>query len=179
MLAGWLLQGLGYIALAMMRTYLPDYCTKVLAISTFHQGIIMAMISFSQAFTALACYKAHTWPYRPWTVVSVSLLGVIAFIIFAVSSNWLLYSLAAVLFGTFTGVMCFVATFHALVNTEKTPRYVSVNETLVGVGSVLAPLLGGFLASYGGLVPFFGCLVCLLICGSSYAAFTWKTRFLK
>ena len=180
MLAGWLLQGLGYIALAMMRTYLPDYCTKVLDISTFHQGIIMALISFSQAFTGLACYKAHTWPYRPWTVALVSLLGVIAFLIFATASHWLLYALAAVLFGSFTGVMCFVATFHALVNTEKTPRYVSVNETLVGIGSVLAPMLGGFLATHGGSqTPFYCSLACLLVCGLSYASFTWKTRFLK
>ncbi len=177
MAAGWCLQGLGYIAIAMMRTYLPDYCTGPLAMSTFHQGIVMSLISFAQAFAGLACCTARRWPYRPWTVGAVSLAGAAAFLIFAGTGDWRLYAFAAVLFGMFSGVMCFTATFHALVNSARTARYVAVNETLVGVGSVVAPMLGAFLATYCNLrAPFFCCMGCLVLCAVLYTAYTWKTR---
>ena len=180
MVAGWLLQGLGYIAVAMMRTYLPDYCTGHLAMSTFHQGIVMSLVSFAQALTGLACCTARRWPYRPWTVGAISLTGAAAFLVFASTADWRLYALAAVLLGVFSGVMCFTATFHALINTDRTAQYASVNETLVGVGSVVAPLLGGFLATRcHALAPFFCCMACLLLCAVLYAAYTWRYRNLR
>ncbi len=180
MVAGWLLQGLGYIAVAMMRTYLPDYCTQTLEMSTFHQGLVMSLVSFAQALTGLACCTARRWPYRPWTVGAISLTGAAAFVIFAATADWRLYALAAILLGVFSGVMCFTATFHALINPDKTAQYASVNETLVGVGSVVAPLLGGLLASRcHALAPFFCCMACLLLCALLYAAYTWKYRNLK
>ncbi|MBP5300816.1 MAG: MFS transporter [Victivallales bacterium] len=177
MVAGWLLQGLGYIVVAMMRTYLPDYCTRELAMGTFHQGLVMGLVSFAQAFAGLACCKARRWPYRPWTVGGVSLVAAAAFLLFACSAAWTLYAMAAILLGIFSGVMCFTATFHALVNPTKSAKYVSVNETLVGVGSVVAPLLGGFLASHCGVrSPFFACMLCLVLCALLYGCFTWRTR---
>ena len=132
MVAGWWLQGLGTIVVAMMRTYLPDYCTKELEMSTFHQGIVMSLVSFAQAFTGLACYSARRWPYRPWVIGSVSMAAAAAFLVFAFTGIWQLYALAAVMLGIFSGMMCFTATFHALVNPLKSARYVSVNELLVG-----------------------------------------------
>ena len=180
MIAGWLLQGLGYIAVAMMRTYLPDYCTGPLQMSTFHQGLVMSLVSFAQALAGLACCTARRWPYRPWTVGAISLTGAAAFLIFAGTGDWRLYAFAAVLLGIFSGVMCFTATFHALVNPVKTAQYVSVNETLVGVGSVVAPMLGAFLATHcGTLTPFFFSMGCLVLCAVLYGAFTWKYRSIR
>lgn len=180
MIAGWLLQGLGYIAVAMMRTYLPDYCTGPLAMSTFHQGLVMSLVSFAQALAGLACCTARRWPYRPWTVGAISLTGAAAFLVFAGTSDWRLYALAAVLLGIFSGVMCFTATFHALVNPVKTAQYVSVNETLVGVGSVVAPMLGAFLATHCGTrTPFFFSMGCLVLCAVLYGAYTWKYRSIR
>ncbi len=177
MAAGWWLQGLGYIAVAMMRTYLPDYCTKELAMSTFHQGIVMSLVSFAQAFAGLACYSARRWPYRPWVIGAVSVAAAGAFLVFAFTGVWQLYALAAVMLGVFSGMMCFTATFHALVNPLKSARYVAVNEMLVGIGSVGAPMLGGLLASHCSvLAPFFCCLACLLLCAAIYGRYTWRPQ---
>ena len=76
--------------------------------------------------------------------------------------------------------MCFTATFHALIDPVKTAKYASVNETLVGVGSVVAPMLGGVLATHGSaLAPFFCCMASLVLCAVLYGACTWKYRNIR
>lgn len=172
MMAGWILAGLGYIAVSMMRTYLPDFCTKVLSMSTFQQGIVVGTISVAQAFTGLLCAKARRWPYRPYVVASVSFLACAAFLLFASTTTWVAYLWAALFLGIFSGVFCFLLTFHALIHPSKTPRYVAVNETIVGATSIFAPPLGGLMAGITPHVPFYFCAILSLLCLASYSFFT-------
>ena len=153
-IAGW---GIGIFSgcvVAMMRTYLPDYCTKVLQMDTFKQGVVLAVISYVQAFAGLACWKARSWQYRPLRFGIAGLGGILAMGLFAWSSNWVVYLAGALLLGVFYGVFYFTFTFHALINPLKTARYAAGNETIVGLTSTLAPILGGFLAMQTGSVRF-------------------------
>ena len=139
---------------AMMRTYLPDYCTKVLKMDTFTQGLVLALISYAQAFAGLACLRARRWQYGSWGFGLASLGGIAAMIIFACSSSSAAYLIAAVLLGIFYGVFYFMFTFHALINPVKTARYAAGNETIVGLTATFAPISGGVLAMQTGSVCF-------------------------
>ena len=177
MLAAWIFQAIGYIVIAMMRTYLPDYCTKELAMSTTHQGIVIAMISFAQAGTGFVCQWARRWPYRAWVPASVSLLACISFTVFTLTGNWCYYAGAALFLGVFSGVFCFLATFHGLMNPTKSARYVGINEMIVGLGSMFAPLLGGALVLGGRpRLPFLFCIFALLVAAASYAIVVFRTK---
>lgn len=177
MVTAWIFQGIGYIVIAMMRTYLPDYCTKELQMSTVHQGIVIAIISFAQAGTGFVCQWARRWPYRPWIPGGVALLACLAFVVFAFTGDWRCYALGALCLGIFSGVFCFLATFHGLMNPTKSARYIAVNETIVGLGSMFAPLLGGLLASTGNpVIPFYFCIIALLVAGAAYAKGTSAVR---
>ena len=177
MVTAWIFQAIGYIVIAMMRTYLPDYCTKELQMSTVHQGIVSAIISFAQAGTGFVCQWARRWPYRPWIPGGVALLACLAFVVFAFTGNWRYYALGALCLGIFSGVFCFLATFHGLMNPTKSARYIAVNETIVGLGSMFAPLLGGVLASTGNpVIPFYFCIVALIAAAATYAKGTLRPR---
>jgi len=179
MMAGWILATLGYIAVSMMRTYLPDFCTKILSMSTFRQGIVVGTISVAQAFTGLLCAKARRWPYRPTVVAAVSFLAGAAFLLFASTTTWAAYLAAALFLGIFSGVFCFLLTFHALIHPSKTPRYVAVNETIVGATSIFAPPLGGVMAAASPHLPFYFCAILALLSLASYAYFTKKVEIPK
>ena len=152
---------------AMMRTYIPDYCTKVLKWDTYKQGMILALFSYSQAFTGRFCWKARRWPYRPWVFAAAAVCGIVAMVLFLpVPPNWHICLAGACLLGIFYGVFYFTSTFHALINPVKSARYAAGNETIVGLTSTLAPIFGGLLAmQLGPRFPFHLCIG--LIAGSA------------
>ena len=153
-LASWGMGILSGCVVAMMRTHLPDYCTKILKMDTFEQGAVLALISYAQAFAGLACWKARRWQYRP-RVLGIAALGACAAMaIFALSSSWTAYLIAALLLGSFYGIFYFTFTFHALINPVRTPRYAAGNETIVGLTSTCAPVLGGILVMQTGSAQF-------------------------
>ncbi len=177
MVAAWVLTILGYIGIMMMRTHLPDYCTKTLRMTTVEQGIVIAVISYTQGLVGLGFWKLGRRLYHPGPAVITSIGGVAALLIFALNSGWIPYLLGAVLLGCFSGMFCFLCTFHALVHPEKTPRYVSVNETIVGVTSTFAPLLGGYLSMLiNPVFPFYLCAGLTFLAMLSYLVLTWKYR---
>ena len=153
-IASWSMAIFSGCVVAMMRTHLPDYCTKVLHMDTYKQGIVLALISYAQAFAGLACWKARRWQYRPAVLGAAALGGIIAMLIFSSSGNFHAYLLAAVLLGIFYGVFYFMSTFHALINPVKTARYAGGNETIVGFTAMLAPIAGGMLAMRSGDMRF-------------------------
>ena len=157
--ATWVAGLLAGCVVAMMRTYLPDYCTKVLRMDTFRQGTVLAVISYAQAFTGLACWKARRWQYHPWVFGLAAAGGIGAMMIFAFASSWTAYLTAALLLGIFYGIFYFTYTFHALIDPVKIARNCAGNETIVGLTSTFAPLLGGVLAMQTGEArsPFWLC----------------------
>lgn len=173
----WFFQGIGYIAIAMMRTHIPDYATKTLQMSTFHQGIVMSAVSFAQAAMALACFRAHKWAHRPFIPVAISLLAACSFIFFAYSTDWRIYLACAIVLGAFSGTFCTLATYHGMITPGKSAMYLSVNETLVGVGSILAPLIGGALSTCGLIrLPFAVCGIACLACAIFYFCGTCTSK---
>ena len=159
---------------AMMRTYIPDYCTNTLHWDTYRQGIILALFSYAQAFTGLACWKARRWQYRPWMYLFACGCGAAALLLFVLVPSWPVYLAGACLLGFFYGIYYFTFTFHALINPLKSARYAAGNETIVGMTSTFAPILAGLLAMQcGAKFPFW------LGVGLALAAglfFFWKVR---
>ena len=56
----------GFLAIAVLRSYLPDFATKELHFPTSSQGIMLALVSIVQALVALCCCKAKRFPFKPW-----------------------------------------------------------------------------------------------------------------
>ncbi|MBP5181855.1 MAG: MFS transporter, partial [Lentisphaeria bacterium] len=54
---------------------------------------------------------------------------------------------AMFIYGIFSGVFAWNMVYHAIALAPKRSRYVSVNETIVGVGGIFSPLAGGLFAT--------------------------------
>lgn len=163
---GWIVAGTGFITIAMLRTQIPYRC-NLLEMSTAQQGIILAAVSYVQAFLALSFWKSRRWMYHPLPIALAACCGLAALLLFAFTQSYGVYVFAGLLYGCYSGGFCFFFAYHSLANPEKSHRYVAVNEVIVGSTSVFAPLGSGLLADAAGnsAVPFFvgACLIVLAV----------------
>ena len=143
---GWALGIGGYFSVYLLRALLP-YRGQVIGLTTTQQGIAIGMIAFMQALTALALYKSRKWMYRPFPVLVPLAGGVAGLILAATVTNFHVLLFAMFIYGIFSGVFAWNMVYHAIAPAEKRSRYVSVNETIVGVGGIFSPLAGGLFAT--------------------------------
>ena len=77
-------------------------------------------------------------------------------LLFALGKTSGVFCLSAILFGVFTGGFFFYLVFHGLAHPSKSARYVGINESVVGITSLAAPALGGFIGQVTMLsVPYY------------------------
>ncbi len=152
---GWLVAAAGFVALSINRTVFTARAVTDLHLGDGALGVIVFTIYLLQALTGLALIHSQFWMYRPLPAVAFTLPGVLGLLCLAFGHQLVLLVAGAALFGIYSGSFCFYLVFHALVRTEQAGRYVAVNETIIGVSSLLGPLLGGRLAdAYGFGQPF-------------------------
>lgn len=143
---GWALGIGGYLTVYILRSLLP-YRGQVIGLSTTQMGILIGMIAFMQAVTAFTLYKSRTWMYKPIPVLIPLAGGIAGLVIAATVSNFYVLFAAMFVYGIFSGIFAWDMIYHAIAIEEKRPKYVSVNETIVGVFGILSPLAGGLFAT--------------------------------
>ena len=146
---GWLTAGVGCLTFALIRTVFP-YKAKILNVSKEELGYIIALVSYSQGFFSLLLIKSRYWMYKIMPIILFSLCGVVGMVLFwSGTSTWVFY-LGAFIFGIYASGFYFYLVFHSLVHPEKSGKYVSLNEVVVGVTGILAPIAGGVLVDQTG-----------------------------
>lgn len=174
---GWIVAGTGFITIAMLRTQIPYRC-GLLEMSTAQQGIILAAVSYVQAFLALSLWKSRRWMYHPFPIALAALCGITALLLFAFTESYPVYVCAGLLYGCYSGAFCFFFAYHSLANPEKSHRYVAVNEVIVGSTSVFAPLAAGLLAdaAKNSAVPFYIGAALIVMAMIYQISATWRWR---
>ena len=145
-LAGWIIGGVGTIAIFVIRSLVP-YRANLLAFSRAEAGMVLAAVSFVQAFTALALIKVKTMMYKPLPVILAGALGIASLLLFGFSGSLLSFAVAAVLFGMYSGYFYFMFVYHSLISPVNSTRYVAINEIIVGVMGTVGPFAGGLLTT--------------------------------
>jgi MFS family permease len=142
---GWLAAGVGCITVAVIRSLFPVKAA-LLELSKTDQGLILAIVSFTQAFVGLAFIRSKYWMYKPLPVVLFSLSGVLGMLLFGLGTEPGTFYAAALFYGIYSGMFFFYLVFHSLVHPTKSSRYVAVNEAVVGIASIIGPIAGGVIA---------------------------------
>ncbi len=146
---GWLTAGVGCFTITLIRVIFP-YKARILSISGEELGFIMALVSYSQGFFSLFLLRSRYWMYKILPMMLFSLCGFTGMILFWCGTNvWTFYA-AAVIYGIYSSAFFFYLVFHSLVHPEKSGKYVSWNEVVVGFAGIIAPLAGGFLVDWTG-----------------------------
>lgn len=146
---GWLTAGVGCLTISLIRTLFP-YKAEILNVSKQELGYIMALVAYSQGFFSLFLVRSRYWMYKVVPIILFSLCGVIGMVLFwCGTSTWVFY-VGAFIFGIYSSAFFFYLVFHSLVHPEKSGKYVSWNEVVVGVTGIVAPMAGGFLIDQTG-----------------------------
>ena len=142
---GWLAAIGCFIAMSVLRTLFP-YQASLLDIPKVHQGGILALTCFSQAFTGLFLVNSRYWMYRTMPVAAMGICGVVGLLLFSFGSAPITFYIGALVFGLYTGTFSFYLVFHSLVHPEKSAKYLSVDETIVGITGMFSPVIAGIMA---------------------------------
>jgi MFS family permease len=146
---GWLTAGIGCLTVTLIRTIFP-YKAKILQLSNEQVGLIVALASYSQAFFSLMLIKSRYWMYKTVPMLLFSVCGIIGMVLFwCGTENWHFY-LAALIYGVYSASFFFCLVFHSLVHPEKSGKYVSWNEVVVGLTGIIAGVAGGRLVDITG-----------------------------
>ena len=163
-LLGWLVGGMGSITICQVRSMWPKLGSE-LAVPQHHVAYILALVSYVQAVTALSLCRSREWMWRRIPAVLVALCGIAALLLFAFGKTIGSFYAAAAIYGVYSGCFFFHLVYHSLAHPERSAFFVSGNEVIVGVTSLLFPLLGGWLADRFGGAPaafIFGAAVTLI-----------------
>jgi MFS family permease len=135
----------------------------VLGLSAGLQGTLFFLLSLTQAFVGLACCRSRLWMYRAGPVLASGAAGIAGCLCLGYATTLPVLALGAVLIGCYAGTFFFYLVFHALAHPSRSAQYVSVNESLVGVGGIIGPVLGGVIADRAGFGPAYATAAVVLL----------------
>ena len=175
---GWLCAGIGCLAFYMIFSLFPSTAI-IYDIPKVTQGTVIALLGGAQALTGLSLIRNRIWMYLVKPVLFFGLSGIVGLLLFGSSQRALYFCLAAVCFGIYSGSFFFYFVFHSLVHPTRSSRYVSINETVVGVCGIVGSLCGGLIAdNFGAGVPYYfmAGLVTMAVCFKAFVHYRLARR---
>ncbi len=147
---GWLIGVTGTFAVSIIRALWPKHA-DLMDVSRDHAAYVLALVSYSQAVTAILFCKSKRWMYSKSAAIWMGLVGILPLFGFAFCEGLAAFYLSAAAFGIYTGSIYFYLVFHSLDHPEKPQYFVAGNEVLVGLTCIIAPLAGGITVDCTGL----------------------------
>ena len=155
---GWLCGGVGALTFALFRGVFPSS-------GTFHHlepealGLVFFISAETQALMGLILRGSRIWMYKPLPLIAFGTFGMAGLALFAAGTTAPAFYVGAACYGVYSGTFFFYLVFHALVHPAKSGRYISINESVIGVTGIIGPLVGGKLADlHGFTVPYLACV---------------------
>jgi MFS family permease len=140
---GWIVGALGVITVCQVRAMWPKLGNE-LHISSGDIAYVLTLFNAVQAMTSLFLSRSKTWMFRRFPAVMMMLCGVIALGGFALGTTPAVFYGAAVLYGIYAGCFFFCLVCLGLLHPVRNGFFVTGNEVIVGIISMIAPLSGGF-----------------------------------
>lgn len=159
----WVFGGIGCLVVAVVRSIFPS-SGAAYDISKADQGQILFVFAAVQALVGLALIRGGRWMYRPLPILTFGIFGVAGLAVFGLARTPNLFYVGSALLGIYSGSFYFYFVFHSLVHPSKSARYVSINESVVGLVGIIGPLIAGHLADHFQLyTPYFAATAVLAV----------------
>ncbi len=142
----WLAGFAATVCLSLVRVFEP-YKFANIGLSTTAAGCLMTLLCLAQCITVSVFYFFRRWMYNPLVLLALGIMAIAGMVCYWLGTNLPVLLLGSLLTGLTMGGWYHFFTFHALVDTQRAPSYAAINETLVGIATLLSPWLGQLAAS--------------------------------
>lgn len=119
-------------------------------------SILAFAISIGTAAAFLVMGRTSAWKHRFATLVWPQVAAAVALLVLATTRSLVLMAIAFAVIGAGLGVCFFSSSYCCMADPKKKHRRASINEGMVGAGSLLGSFGFGQLAVFGVVVPFLG-----------------------
>lgn len=151
---GWIVGGIGTFGVNQLRTQLQPlgvecgYDERALAIMLFSISIVQSMTGLALSFTGTK------WQFKKLPALLTGLIGIVTLGIFGIREFAPGFYATAAIYGIYSGCFYFYFVYYSLSHPTKSGVYAGVNELVVSLNSILAPVIGGALATMNQVYPF-------------------------
>lgn len=158
----WLASFTAFFVIGMINNQFPKLA-ETLTISPIVLGYLLAIPRLFQLGVFLLVRHTHFWQYRLHPLIIAQAATVLGMGIVAATDTIVMLGFAFATVGILIGTAFSAGQFYAFFQEERKGERGAINEMIVGLGNVSAPLIGGFLAQTIGLrAPYVLCCVVLI-----------------
>jgi MFS family permease len=159
--AAWVANLTSWFLLGNVRYQFPKLASS-LSISPQLIGILMGSVAFAQFSGFFFLRATGRWHYQKSFLLGAQMIAVAGLFSITVFSKPLLFAFALLLIGASVSVTYYSSMYYAVHLMAKKGKGTGLHESILGIGAVLGPILGGLAAQWAGIrAPYILCLVVL------------------
>ena len=160
--AAWVANLTSWFLLGNVRYQFPKLASN-LSMSPRLIGILIACIAFAQFSGFFLLRRTGRWHYQKSFLLGAQGIAAAGLFFIAVSNEPFFFALALILIGASISVTYYSSMYYAVHLMPKKGKGTGLHESILGIGAVLGPILGGLAAQYAGIRgPYILCLAVLL-----------------
>lgn len=160
--SAWIANFMSWFILGNARYQFPKLARE-LGNSPQTVGLLMGGLGFSLFLGFFLLRGSDLWHFRRRYLFGAQTLAAMGLLLIALSDSPLLFGLALTLIGFSASVTYYSSLLYAIRLSAQKGRGTGFHESILSIGALVGPILGGFGAHFGGLrIPYLICFVFLL-----------------
>jgi MFS family permease len=160
--AAWIANFMSWFVLGNTRYQFPKLARE-LGSSPQTVGLLIGCLGFSLFLGFFLLRGSDLWYFRRRYLLGAQALGAVGLLMIYLFSSPFLFALALILIGLSASVTYYSSLLYAIRLSPKKGRGTGLHESILSLGALMGPILGGLGAHFSGLrIPYLICLLFLL-----------------
>jgi DHA1 family multidrug resistance protein-like MFS transporter len=159
--AVWVANFASWFLIGNARYQFPKLARE-LGLPPYVIGLLLGCVGFSLFSGFFILRGTHLWHFKKRYLFGAQLLAALGLVFLFLSSEPVLLALAFLMIGLSCSVTYYSSLYYTVHLLEKKGKGTGLHESILGIGAVLGPILGGIAAQYTGLrAPYLLCFAVL------------------
>lgn len=161
--AAWVANFAGWFVVGTIRYLFPKLSIEM-GIKPSVLGILIFLLSVSQAFFFYVLSRSSRWHYQLFPLIFFQALGVIGLLFIFFIPSLFTFVLSFIFIGMAGGITYSSSIFYSLNGTQDKGTKAGIHEFFLGIGGLVGPLTGGIFAQiYNLRIPYLVASLVVLI----------------
>ena len=159
--AVWVANFVSWFLIGNARYQFPKLARE-LGLPPYVIGLLLGCLGLSLFSGFFVLRATHLWHFKKRYLFGAQVLAALGLVFLVLSSEAVLFALAFLMIGLSCSVTYYSSLYYTVHLLEKKGKGTGLHESILGIGAVLGPILGGIAAQYTGLrAPYLLCFAVL------------------